>query len=147
MQGKHQKQSKPQASFIDKARQMTQKITSSLPGASRSESQEESYRGSARTQADQFGGRRRQRRAPRKQNVIKRVVNRWCNRLLGVVTEGSFDQEEEFASHRTSRDYICNTIGTGAWGMVFPFLTIVVTQLSAPSKRACFLWLSSSAPY
>ena len=126
---------------------MTQKITSSLPGTSRSESQEESYGGPARTQADQFGNRRRQRRASRKQNVIKRVVNRWCNRLLGVVTEGSFDQEEEFASHRTSRDYICNTIGTGAWGMVFPFLTVVVTQLSAPSKRACFLWLSSSAPY
>lgn len=138
MQGKHQKQSKPQASFIDKARQMTQKITSSLPGASRSESQEESYRGPARTQADQFGDRRRQRRAPRKQNAIKRVVNRWCNRLLGVVTEGSFDQEEEFASHRTSRDYICNTIGTGAWGMVFPFLTIVVTQLSGTEQAGMF---------
>ena len=54
MQGKHQKQSKLQASFIDKARQMTQKITSSLPGTSRSESQEESYGGPARTQADQL---------------------------------------------------------------------------------------------
>ena len=138
MQGKHQKQSKPQASFIDKARQVTHKITSSIPGASRSEAREESYGGSARTQADQFGNRRRQRRAPRKQNVIKRVVNRWCNRLLGVVTEGSFDQEEEFASHRTSRDYICNTIGTGAWGMVFPFLTIVVTQLSGTEQAGMF---------
>ena len=100
---------------------MTQKITSSLPGASRPESQEESYRGSARTQADQFGDRRRQRRAPRKQNVIKRVVNRWCNRLLGVVTEGSFDQEEEFASHRP-HGIISATLSARAHGeWCFPF--------------------------
>lgn len=75
---------------------------------------------------------------PRKQNAVKRAINRWCNRLLGVVTEGSFDQEEEFESHRTTRDYICNTIGTGAWGVVFPFLTIVVTQLSGVDQAGMF---------
>ncbi|MEF2560536.1 MAG: lipopolysaccharide biosynthesis protein [Eggerthellaceae bacterium] len=81
-------------------------------------------------------GRKYQR--PRKQSAIKRVINRWCNRLLGVVTEGSFDQEEEFESHRTSRDYICNTIGTGVWGVVFPALTIVVTQLSGVEQAGMF---------
>lgn len=72
------------------------------------------------------------------QNPFKRVINHWCNRLLGVVTEGSFDQEEEFASHRTTRDYVCNTIGTSAWGMVFPFLTIVVTQLVGTEQAGMF---------
>ena len=55
-----------------------------------------------------------------------------------MVSEGSFDQEEEFASHKTTRDYICNTIGTGAWGMVFPILTIVVTQLCGVEQAGMF---------
>lgn len=75
---------------------------------------------------------------PRRQNPIKQAVNRWCNRLLGAVSEGSLDQEEEFASHRTTRDYVCNTIGTGAWGMVFPLLTIVVTQLCGVEQAGMF---------
>ena len=77
-------------------------------------------------------------RKPHKQNVIKQIINHWCNRLLGVVTEGGFDHEEEYESHRTTRDYICNTIGTGAWGMVFPFLTVVVTQLSGVEQAGMF---------
>lgn len=116
---------------MDKARQLTQRVTDSIPGGSQQDSRF--------NQASQQGERRqRYQRRPRKQNFVKRVVNRWCNRLLGVVTEGSFDQEEEFASHRTSRDYICNTIGTSAWGMVFPFLTIVVTQLSGTEQAGMF---------
>lgn len=81
---------------------------------------------------------RQRSRRPRKQSALKRIINRWCDRLLGVVTERSFDQEEEFESHRTSRDYICNTIGTGAWGIVFPVLTIVVTQLSGVEQAGMF---------
>ncbi len=77
-------------------------------------------------------------RRPKKQNAVKRAVNQWCNRLLGIVSEGSFDQEEEYESHRTTRDYICNTIGTGAWGMVFPFLTVVVTQLVGVEQAGMF---------
>ena len=131
MQGRHQRHSETSGSFIDKARQLTQKVTDSIPGGSR---QDPRF-----NQAEQQEERRqRYQRRPRKQNFVKRVVNRWCNRLLGVVTEGSFDQEEEFASHRTSRDYICNTIGTSAWGMVFPFLTIVVTQLSGTEQAGMF---------
>lgn len=131
MQGRHQRHSETSGSFIDKARQLTQKVTDSIPGGSQ---QDPRF-----NQAEQQEERRqRYQRRPRKQNFVKRVVNRWCNRLLGVVTEGSFDQEEEFASHRTSRDYICNTIGTSAWGMVFPFLTIVVTQLSGTEQAGMF---------
>lgn len=131
MQGRHQRHPEASGSFVDKVRQLTQKITDSIPGGS----QQDPRFNQAGQQEER---RRRYQRRPRKQNFVKRVVNRWCNRLLGVVTEGSFDQEEEFASHRTSRDYICNTIGTSAWGMVFPFLTIVVTQLSGTEQAGMF---------
>ena len=143
MQGKRQKQTGAHASFTDKARQMTQKLSSSssssFPGNSREGAREGSHSASRNAQSNSYRQERRHsQRRPRKQNVVKQIVNRWCNRLLGVVAEGSFDQEEEFASHRTSRDYICNTIGTGAWGMVFPFLTIVVTQLSGTEQAGMF---------
>lgn len=75
---------------------------------------------------------------PHKQNFITRQVNHWCNRLLGAVSEGSFDQEAEYASHRTTRDYVCNTIGIGAFGMVFPLLSIVVTQLCGVEQAGMF---------
>ena len=52
--------------------------------------------------------------------------------------KGRSSREEEFASHKTTRDYICNTIGTGAWGMVFPILTIVVTQLCGVEQAGMF---------
>ena len=66
--------------------------------------------------------REREQRAsgkpPRKPNFITRTVNGWWNRLLGAVSEGSLaSQEAEYAAHRTSRDYVWNTIGFAAWGM------------------------------
>ena len=65
-----------------------------------------------------------------KPNFMARIINNWWNRLLGIVMEGSIDdQREMYASHRTTRDYVCNSLGTGLWGMVFPLLTIVCTQL------------------
>jgi O-antigen/teichoic acid export membrane protein len=65
-----------------------------------------------------------------KRGFVSRVVNRWIDRLVGAANEGSFaNQEAEYASGRTTRDYILNTAGTGIWGLVFPILSIVVTQL------------------
>lgn len=130
MQGKHQKNTKTTASFRDRAR---------------SAARQSSEKGSTVSFADRFRATRgekaekpRKPRKPHKTNPVKKAVNDWCNRLLGVVSEGSFDQEEEFASHKTTRDYICNTIGTGAWGMVFPILTIVVTQLCGVEQAGMF---------
>ena len=75
----------------------------------------------------------------RKQNFIVRITNEWWNRLLGAVSEGSLsDQEEQYASHRTRRDFVCTTLGVGAWGMVFPLLTIVVTQLVGAEQAGMF---------
>ncbi|MFR1640290.1 MAG: lipopolysaccharide biosynthesis protein [Eggerthellaceae bacterium] len=66
-------------------------------------------------------------------------MNHWCNRLLGAVSERSLaEQEAEYAAHRTTRDYVWNSIGIGAWGMVFPILTVVVTQLVGVEQAGMF---------
>lgn len=57
-------------------------------------------------------------------------MNAWMDRLLGAVADRSLaDQEEEYASSQTKKDYIWNTVGLSSWGLVFPLLTIIVTQL------------------
>ena len=74
-----------------------------------------------------------------KQNYLVRITNEWCNRLLGAVSERSLgDQEEQYASHRTRRDFVCTSIGVGMWGMVFPLLTIVVAQLVGAEQAGMF---------
>lgn len=74
-----------------------------------------------------------------KQNYLVRITNEWCNRLLGAVSERSLgDQEEQYASHKTRRDFVCTSIGVGMWGMVFPLLTIVVTQLVGAEQAGMF---------
>lgn len=61
---------------------------------------------------------------------MKRKINEWWGRLLGAVADGSLSgQEAMYASHQTTRDYVCNTLGTAAWGMFFPVLTVVITQI------------------
>ena len=72
-------------------------------------------------------------------NPISRLVNAWWDRLMGAVSDGSFyDQEEEYESGRTSRDFIWNTVGFATWGMVFPILTIVVTQMVGVERAGMF---------
>lgn len=74
-----------------------------------------------------------------KQNFIARIASNWAKRVLGAVSEGSLsDQEEEYAPHRTKRDYVCNTIGLGAWSAVFPILTVVITQLVGTEQAGMF---------
>ena len=74
-----------------------------------------------------------------KQNFIARLVNQWFDRVMGALSEGSLsDQKEEYAAHRTTRDFIWNTVGVGAWGMVFPILTIIATQLVGAEQAGMF---------
>ncbi|MDO4400045.1 MAG: lipopolysaccharide biosynthesis protein, partial [Coriobacteriia bacterium] len=81
------------------------------------------------------GGRRkaptsRRDTQPRRESALRKLMNSWWDRLLGGVSDRSFSaQEAQYASHRTKRDFMWNSIGLGAWGMVFPLLTIIVTQL------------------
>lgn len=73
-----------------------------------------------------------------KPGPIRRAINRWWDRLMGAAADRSLDQEAEYESHRTSRDYIWNIIGSGAWGMVFPLLTIIITQLVGAELAGMF---------
>lgn len=67
---------------------------------------------------------------PRKQNPLTKILNAWWDRLVGAMNDGGFSSaDEQYEAHSTRRDYLWNTIGLIAWGMLFPLLTIIVTQL------------------
>ena len=80
----------------------------------------------------------RQNRPPR-QGIIAKVVNHWIDRLVGSAKQGTFaEQEEQYSSHRTKRDFIFNTAGIASWGAVFPLLTIVATQCVGVEQAGVF---------
>ena len=83
--------------------------------------------------------RRRRRERDREPGPVRRMVNAWWNRLLGAVYGGGFStQEAECEDHATRRDYLWNTLGTAVWGMAFPLLTIVSTQLVGAEEAGKF---------
>ncbi len=91
-------------------------------------------RNNRRNESSRYRGATHQR-----QNFITRIATHWWNRLLGVAAEGSYvSQEEEYGAHRTSHDYIWNTIGLATNNMVFPILTMVVTQLCGAEQAGMF---------
>ena len=77
--------------------------------------------------------------AERSVNPVRKLINDWFDRLLGAVSDGSLSgQDEVYEAGRTKRDFMWNTIGFGAWGMVFPLLSIVVTQLAGVERAGMF---------
>lgn len=65
-----------------------------------------------------------------RQNFISRGVNQWFDRVVGAMrSDGLAAADEQYASHRTTRDFIWNTIGATSWAFVFPVVTMVSTQL------------------
>ena len=78
-------------------------------------------------------------RQTRTAGFLRRTVNAWWNRLLSSVYNRSFsDQDAEYAEHVTSLDYLWNTVGTTVWGLVFPLLTIVSTQIAGANQAGMF---------
>ena len=72
-------------------------------------------------------------------NPVRKLINDWFDRLVGAVSEGSLaNQDEEYESGKTSRDFVWNTAGFASWGMVFPLLTIVVTWLAGVERAGMF---------
>ena len=70
---------------------------------------------------------------------IARLADAWWTRLIAAVYDGGLAvQEAEYGSGETARDYLWNTVGTGAWGMVFPVLTVVATQLAGIKQAGMF---------
>ena len=81
-------------------------------------------------------GKRSRNGKPRRKSFVTRKVEAWCSRVLGAVSgDGLAEQEAEYASGRTTRDYVWNTVGVG---LVFPVLTIVVTQLAGAEQAGMF---------
>lgn len=81
----------------------------------------------------------REARPPKEPGFLKRTANEWWDRLLGAANDRTFSgQEAEYAAHRTDQDYIWNTVGQTAWGIVFPLLTIVSTQLLDAERAGMF---------
>ena len=81
---------------------------------------------------------RRQRDRGR-EAFLARVVNDWWNRLISAVFGGRFsEQTEQYLAHQTTRDYVCNTLGQAAWGMLFPALTMVATWLVGAEQAGLF---------
>lgn len=67
------------------------------------------------------------------------VINRWWDRLLDVADKRSFSRgASEYEANQTTRDYVLNTIGLGAWGALFPVLSIVATQLAGAEQAGMF---------
>ena len=76
---------------------------------------------------------------PHKESKLRRLVNAWFDRLVGAVTGGTLAVEPaQYAEHQTSRDFLWNTVGTVAWGMSFPVLTVVATQLAGAEHAGMF---------
>lgn len=75
----------------------------------------------------------------REPGPLARMANAWWTRLIDSVYDGGLAaQEAEYESGETRRDYLWNTVGVGAWGMVFPALTVVATQLAGPEQAGRF---------
>lgn len=78
-------------------------------------------------------------RAPRKPSPLAELANAWWTRLISSVYGGGLSaQEAEYESGETGRDYLWNSIGVGVWGMVFPALTVVTTQLAGTEQAGMF---------
>lgn len=70
---------------------------------------------------------------------LQKLVNQWWNRLLEAVYDRSFSEQTElYAANQGMLDYVLNTVGQGAWGVLFPLLTIVATQLSGADNAGMF---------
>lgn len=88
---------------------------------------------------DQGPRRRGSSLRPPRQPRIVRAANRWWDRLLDVADKRSFSRgASEYAANQTTRDYVLNTIGLGAWGLLFPVLSIVATQLAGAQQAGMF---------
>ena len=75
----------------------------------------------------------------RKPLWIERKVRMWGERILGAMSDGGLSAaDEEFESNHTTQDFLWNTVGLTAWGVVFPALTVIITQLVGAEEAGKF---------
>lgn len=76
---------------------------------------------------------------PKEPSFLSRLAHHWWNRIIGAVYSRSFsEQTEEYAANDTTKDYVFNTAGQGLWGVLFPLLTIVATNLAGTEHAGMF---------
>lgn len=77
--------------------------------------------------------------APHEPGPLSRLANAWWTRLIESVYDGGLSaQEAEYESGETRRDYLWNAAGAGIWGVTFPLLTVVTTQLAGIDQAGRF---------
>lgn len=58
------------------------------------------------------------------------IMKSWKDRLMeGVQHQDFANQVALYGSHRTVKDYLCNALGQACMGLMFPLLTILVSQI------------------
>lgn len=83
-----------------------------------------------RAKHNQYTNDQKNSKRPRPVSFITRLVNSWADRVLGAMKDGGLhDAEEQYESHRTSKDFKWNSLGSAAWSLVFPIVTMVSTQV------------------
>lgn len=78
-------------------------------------------------------------RARQEAPFVVRLAEQWWDRLISAVFSGTLaDQTARYAAHRTKRDYLFNSIGLGLWGVLFPLLTMIASQLVGTEQAGMF---------
>ena len=81
----------------------------------------------------------REQRRTRRTRPLRRLVYGWWDRIFGAAREGSWSEaEERYGSGQTTKDFVFNTAGLTAWGMMFPVFTILITQLLGTEQAGMF---------
>ena len=86
------------------------------------------------------------RRRKRQRQTFGSVINGWWERLFSAVFGGTWDEQPRmYESGRSGRDYLLNTVGSVAWGALFPLLPVVATQLSGAERAGHFTMAFTTA--
>lgn len=65
-----------------------------------------------------------------KQNFLSRFINDWFDRVVGAMKDGGLSEAQaKYAPHKTTRDFVWNSIGNASWAFVFPVITMISTWL------------------
>lgn len=95
--------------------------------------------GSSRTHSSFQARSEKKARRPMRAPWPVRIVNDWWDRLISATVGKTLNtQGQLYDSGRTMADYVLNTAGLAAWGVLFPMLTIIATRLAGTDGAGAF---------
>lgn len=90
--------------------------------------------------------RRRRHSENQQRSTLRGTISLWWDRLFSAFFDGSWGELPYlYESGRGGRDYLLNTLGSIAWGTLFPLLTVVATQLSGARHAGEFTMAFTTA--